>query len=179
MSVLQRALGGLVALVLLLVLVASAIAQTGAQAPTPKGTLFFPVSEPTDPLLLKEVAFKTVPEEISISGGSLLNQAKLPVVRYVLGFAVVRRGSTMVEVLPGLDATPTMPISPNEARGMFPQPMEISVPRAERAAVGVFVLEVQFADGSTWKPGLDRIRAIVQDLVARQIAEPKQSKPTA
>ena len=148
------------------------------QGLNPKGTLAFPVGQSNDPLLLREVTFKAGPEETSISGGSLLNQTKLPVVRYMLGFGVVRRGSTTVEILPGLDATPTMPINPGETRGMYPQAMEIPVPKAERAAIGVFVLEVQFADGSSWKPGLDRIKAIIQDLVARQTAEPKQSKPT-
>lgn len=150
-----------------------------AQGSNPKGTLAFPVGQSTDPLLLKEVTFKTGPEETSISGGSLLNQTKLPVVRYMLGFAVVRRGSTSVELVPGLDATPTIPINPGETRGMYSQAMEIPIPKVERSAVGVFVLEVQFADGSTWKPGLDRIKAIVQDLLLQQTAEPKQSKPTA
>jgi len=171
MSTLRKIVSPLAAVALLFVLTPQGT-PLRAQTPSTTGTLFFPVAQPTDPLLLKEIAFKTGAEGTSISGGLLLNQAKLPVVRYVLGFAVVRRGSTRGELMPGLDATPTMPIAPGEVRGMIAQPMEIPVPNAERAAVGVFVLEVHFADGSTWKPGLQRIKALVQDLVSQPTPKP-------
>ncbi len=116
----------------------------------------------SDPLALKEVAFKTGQTRL-VKDGKVVNNAQTAVVSYQLAFAVVDRATWRVSIVPGPIINSTAPITPKEERGLIPIALEDFVGQTNFAAIGVFVHHATFADGTIWDADAAKVKADVED----------------
>jgi hypothetical protein len=128
----------------------------------PDARLFFIVGSAGDPLALREVAFQTGTTNWGVKDGKLNNNTHSAVVGYQLAFAVVDRGTWKVNIVLGPVIDSTISIKPKEQRGLIPIPMKDYLGQSDFSAVGVFVRQARFSDGSVWEADLARIKADVE-----------------
>ena len=129
----------------------------------PAARLFFIVGSVIDPLALQEVAFQAGATRLGIKDGKLQNTTQSAVVGYQLAFAVVDRTTWKVNIVPGPIINSSIPIKPREERALIPILLRDSLGQTDFSAVGVFVREVRFSDGSVWDADLAHIKAEVEN----------------
>lgn len=143
---------------------------------TSKGTLWLPMKGPNDPAVLSKITFGS---GATIRGGELLNRSSESIAGYQLGLVVVKRGGRTSEVVRGPVVDSTVPIKAKEIREMPPQLLESPLFKDQPAVVGVFLLEVRFADGSSWHADVARIQSEAESLVrtrGKKSSSPESSR---
>jgi len=129
----------------------------------PDARLFFIMGSAVDPLALEEVVFQAGTTKLGVKQGKLQNTTQNAVARYQLAFAVVDRSTWKATIVPGPIIDSTVPIKPKEERALIPPILRDFLGETDFSAVGVFVREARFSDGSVWAADLARIKAEVEN----------------
>jgi len=125
------------------------------------GTVWLPIRSSDDPLVLTQISFGL---GRTIKGGQVLNKSHGSIAAYQLGLITVERGSSDSKVVPGPLTQVTVPIKPEEIRGMLKQPLEGPSLDKDLSVVAVFFMQVRFSDGSSWQANTTRLQADVERL---------------